>query len=199
MFGLINVAIQEFVQETYSRPVWEQVSRAAGLNFTEFEAMLTYDDALTDAVLESTSAILKKDRQSLLEDVGTFLVTNPIMERVRRLLRFGGREFEEFLMSLDELTGRVTLAIPDLEMPQITIRSHGNGIFKIRLECEYEGYGAVLIGILQAVADDYGALVISEMTREHSEAGVVEFINLELLEVSFSEDRGLDLSAGIMS
>ena len=199
MFGLINVAIQSFVEDTYGRPIWEQVARGSGLDFVDFEAMLDYDDDLTEAVLSTAGNILKKDRNSFLEDLGTFLVTNPKMERVRRLLRFGGREFEEFLMSLDELTGRVRLAIPDLEMPQIQIRGHGKGLFKIGLESEFEGFGAVLLGILQAVADDYGALVVSELTRARGEAGVAELIKLELLDISFSEDRGLDLAAGLRS
>ncbi len=199
MFGLINVAIQSFVEDTYGRPIWEQVARGSGLGFVDFEAMLDYDDGLTEAVLKAAGTLLKKDKNSFLEDLGTFLVTNPKMERVRRLLRFGGREFEEFLMSLDELTGRVKLAIPDLEMPKIQIRGHGGGVFKIRLESEYEVFGAVLLGILQAVADDYGSLVVSDLTRAPHDGGIAELITLELLDVSFSEDRGLDLGAGLRS
>ncbi|MEM6409089.1 MAG: heme NO-binding domain-containing protein [Pseudomonadota bacterium] len=199
MFGLINTAIQGFVEDTYGRPTWEQVARTAGLDFVDFEAMLPYEDALTEDVLEAACTILKKDRQAMLEDLGTFLVTNPKMERVRRLLRFGGREFEEFLMSLDELTGRVGLAIPDLEMPQIDIRGHGNGLYRVRIVCDYAGFGAVLLGILQAVADDYGSLVMSELISEPGADGFVEHIDLELLEASFAQDRGLDLGAGLTS
>ncbi|MCY4179061.1 MAG: heme NO-binding domain-containing protein [Litoreibacter sp.] len=197
MFGLINVAIQGFVEDTYGRPIWEQIARAADVDFIDFEAMLSYEDALTEAVLDNACTILRKEKSTILEDLGTFLVTNPKMERVRRLLRFGGREFEEFLMSLDELTGRVGLAIPDLEMPQIDIMKHRNGQYKIRINCDYSGYGAVLVGILQAVADDYGALVLSELRIDPCEAGFLEQIDLELLETSFSEDRGLDLAAGL--
>ncbi len=197
MFGLINRAIQKFVQDSYGDTKWGEITVLAGLDFREFESMLPYDDAMTDEVLRSAALILDKDRDALLEDLGAYLVTHPNMEVVRRLLRYGGRGFEEFLLSLDELNDRVKLAIPDLEIPQIALQAHGNGAFSLKAVSQRSGYGAVLEGIVKAVADDYGALVLTELDSEKNGDRITEHLKVELLEVSFSQGRDFKLAGGM--
>ena len=55
MHGLINRSIQCFLRDTYGAGAWAQVVRGAGLGFDSFEAMLTYDPVLTDAVLDAAT------------------------------------------------------------------------------------------------------------------------------------------------
>ncbi len=62
----------------------------------------------------------------LLEDLGTYLVSHPNVQGLRRLLRFGGAGFIDFLHSLDELHDRARLAVPDLDLPQLELRDHGS-------------------------------------------------------------------------
>ncbi|MDZ7908979.1 MAG: heme NO-binding domain-containing protein [Gemmobacter sp.] len=117
MHGLINRSIQCFLRDTYGAPVWATIVREAGLGFDSFETMLTYDAALTDAVLEAAARVLGKPRDYVLEDLGTYLVTHENTQAVRRLLRFGGVSFADFLHSLEDLPGRARLALPDIELP----------------------------------------------------------------------------------
>jgi len=58
MHGLINRSFQSFIQETYGQDAWELVIQAAGLEFSSFEAMLTYADELTDQVIEAGVTVL---------------------------------------------------------------------------------------------------------------------------------------------
>ena len=44
MHGLINRAIQSFFCNTYGQERWQRVTEAAGLGFSDFEAMLVYDE-----------------------------------------------------------------------------------------------------------------------------------------------------------
>lgn len=48
MHGLINRSIQAFVQETHGPATWRAVAAEAGIDPEGFEAMLHYDDALTE-------------------------------------------------------------------------------------------------------------------------------------------------------
>ena len=72
--------------------------------------MLSYDDQLTYDVIDALCVELDRPRLDLLEDLGTFLVSHPRMERLRRLMRFSGETYLEFLLSLDDLPDRVRLA-----------------------------------------------------------------------------------------
>jgi hypothetical protein len=192
MHGLINRAIECFVRDTYGVAQWGDVSRIAELNVSGFEAMLTYDDCIIANVLDATCDVLNRPMNDVLEDIGTYLVSHPNVEGLRRLLRFGGVNFVEFLHSLDDLSDRVRLAVSDLDLPHIELREHGTDQISLICQSEIKGYGFVLLGLLRAMADDYGALAI----LEYQGGGQgIETISITLIESSYSDGRAFDLGA----
>ena len=113
MHGLINRSIQGFVWNTYGAEAWGKVAAKAALEVPTFEAMLIYDDVLTDRVLDSAASVLDRPRDEMMEDIGTYLVSHSGFEAVRRLLRFGGVDFEDFLHSLDDLPDRAIFELQE--------------------------------------------------------------------------------------
>ncbi|MEL7166880.1 MAG: heme NO-binding domain-containing protein [Pseudomonadota bacterium] len=192
MHGLINRAIQCFVTDTYGADSWNAVAREADLDFVEFEAMLLYDDALTPRVLDAAATFLHRPRAEVMEDLGTYLVSHPTVEALRRLLRFGGVTFVEFLHSLDDLPDRARLAVSDLNLPRIELREHTASCFSLFCDSQIEGYGHVMMGVLRAMADDYGALAVLE--HSGGQAGT-EVISISLIETEFAEGRIFELGA----
>ncbi|MFV2052097.1 heme NO-binding domain-containing protein [Aliiroseovarius sp. YM-037] len=193
MHGLINRSIQSFICDTYGRGVWLDVSEGAKLDFDSFEAMMIYDDALTDAVLGAAVERLSKPRSDVLEDLGTYLVSHPTTDAARRLLRFGGETYEEFLHSLDDLHDRVKLAMPELDFPRLELRDHAPGVFSLSCRWPYEGFGHVVVGLLRGMADDYGALVVLEF---QSARPGEEVISIQLLDISHATGSPFSLASG---
>lgn len=190
MHGLINRSIQNFVCASFGAQTWEDVTRHAGLDFTEFEAMLTYEDALTLRLLDALGDLTDRTRADLMEDIGTFLVTDPGPEGLRRLLRFGGVDFEDFLYSLDDLPDRVRLALPDLNLPRIELRSAGPHRYLLTCGAPVAGFGALMMGVLRVMADDFGALVYLEHDGAGSDS---EQLTIELIQHDFTEGRDFQL------
>lgn len=188
MHGLINRSIQRFLSDTYGDVLWQAVVSAAALPTGGFEAMLHYDDAQTSAMLEAAAVRLAKPRDALLEDFGAYLVT---LEPLRRLLRFGGVDYPDFLLSLDELPARGLMALPDLDLPRFTLTTVAEGRVSLLVHAGVSGWGAVLSGLLRAMADDYGALALIEslMVGEGQ-----ELVSVELLEARFASGRRFDLA-----
>lgn len=192
MHGLINRAIQCFVTDSYGTDKWVEATRVADLGFVEFESMLIYSDDLTPNLLDAVSYVLKRPRDDVMEDIGTYLVSHVNVENLRRLLRFGGVTFVEFLQSLDDLPDRARLAVSDLTLPGIELREHGPGHFNLVCESPISGYGHVMMGVLRAMADDYGALAV----LEHIGGGEgIESISITLIETEFAEGRSFELGA----
>jgi len=188
--GLINRSIQCFLCDTYGRATWGEIVAAADLGVENFEAMLSYDNVQTEAVLNAASDCLAKPRDMVLEDLGTYLVSHPNQRRLRRLLRFGGESFVDFLHSLDELPDRARLAVPDLTMPQLELNAHVAGTFTLAVTHEHPGFGNVMVGVLRAMADDYGSLALLEFQGRR---GCAETIKIELLDVGFAQGRHFEL------
>jgi hypothetical protein len=192
MHGLINRSLQCFVRDTYGQETWARVAARAECGLEGFEALAIYDDMLTERVLAAASALLDKPREALLEDLGTYLVSHPKLEPVRRLLRFGGETFEDFLHSLGDLQGRARLAVPDLEVPEIDLRGHAPGSYTLNCRFGLAGSGYVMMGILRALADDYGALVLLDHLGRQGRA---EILSVRLLDPRFTEGRRFTLAA----
>lgn len=193
MHGLINRSIQCFIRDSYGTPNWRLIADGAGLGFDSFEAMMSYDDSVTHAVLAAAAAELDKPQNELLEDLGTYLVSHPNLEALRRLMRFGGSTFVDFLHSLEDLQERAALAVTGLHLPSLELVGEGEeGLFKLYCDSEHDGFGHVFVGILRAMSDDYGALAL----LDHAGAeGAREVIEIHLIQNGFSAGREFDLGA----
>lgn len=194
MHGLVNYSIQLFVSTTYGQDTWLQVTRVAGLEFTEFESMMPYRESYTPALLCAICDVLDRARADVMEDIGTFLVSHSGFEAVRRLLRFGGEDYVDFLHSLDDLSDSVRLAVADLHLPKVELSTVTEGQFDLICNAPIEGYGHVMMGVMRAMADDYGALVVLD---HQGRVDGVETVSIVLVEKDFAEGRSFDLSAGV--
>ena len=192
MHGLINRGIQRFVTDSYGAAKWHAVMRHAGLDFTDFEAMWTYDDEITPLVLASVCDVLERPYEDLLEDIGTYLVSHANVEALRRLLRFGGVTFIEFLHSLDDLPDRARLAVADLDLPRLEITEETPEQYNLRCFNSEEGWGHLFMGVLRAMADDYGVLAYLEHKGFENNC---ETLQITLLETEFASGREFELGA----
>ena len=191
MHGLFNRALQRFVCDTYGADVWAIVADQAAVGIDTFEPMLVYDNSVTDAMLAASVHVLDKPREALLEDLGNYLVAHPNCEVLRRLLRFGGESFTEFLGSLDDLPERARLAVPDLEFPVIAVLEQEPNCHEILIWVQYHGICHVLAGVLRGMADDYGALA----TIEHRGAFPGgQKLSVRVHDVAFAKGRQFNLA-----
>jgi hypothetical protein len=135
--------------------------------------------------------VLGRPVESVLEDLGTYLVSHPNTEAVRRLLRFGGVTFEDFLHSLEDLPERARLALPDLDLPVLELAETNYAEYRLTIDAAFAGTGHVMLGLLRAMADDYGALVLLDWLD--GGAGQ-EIIQIKLLDHRHSTGRAFDLA-----
>lgn len=194
MHGLLLRAVQMFVTDLYGTATWARVMERAGLEFEEFEAILTYSDEIGQRTLDALHRVLLRPQAEIFEDIGTYLVSHPSTEAVRRLLRFGGFSFEDFLHSLDDLPDRARLAMPNLDLPALELRAHSVRHFSLICRGDIPGFGHVLMGLLRTLADDYGALALVEY-RGGGQG--TETLAITLLENSFARGRAFNLGAHV--
>lgn len=181
MDALLLRSLQSYVIETFGLDRWQTVCRRAELAVRTFEPTLQYELGTADRIALVAAEVLGRPVDAIWEDVGIHLVTHPDREGIRRLLRFGGVSYADFLYSLEELPGRARLALPDLDVPEVTLDEVGEDRFELRCQSPLRATQRVLIGLLTAMADDYGALCvisaeggdctsISVLDRRHAKA-----------------------------
>ena len=192
MHGLVFRTIEAFVTDSFGSDTWSRALAQAQIDVTSFEAMLDYDADLLPKVLDSCAAVLDRPKVSILEDIGTYLVTHQNHASIRRLMRFGGQSFVELVHSLDELPGRTRLAVPGLDLPEISVREHQPHQFTVYCRNGPRGFGFVIVGLLRAMADDYGALAVVDHLGSKDGSDIIE---IAVFDIAHAEDRGFSLAA----
>lgn len=192
MYGLILRALQGYVCSTFGHAYWAGAMASSGVPTERFEPLLAYDSEVLRKVLLGLAHVLARPMDAVLEDMGTHIIAGDVNSPLRRLLRFGGSTYEDFLLSLEELPDRARLALPDLNFPRLRLSEKEPGIFRLSCRTEMTELGSVLVGVLRAMADEYGALVVIE--PEGLAQGKVS-LTISLLEVSFSEGKRFSLCA----
>jgi|LULE01.1.fsa_nt_gb hypothetical protein len=190
MHGLVFRSFEGFVRSAYGDGIWKDALRSLDRCIERFEALFEYEDSLLDDLIGASARLLGKPREVLLEDFGTHLVAAPEAQRVRRLLRFGGVDYEDFLQSLEDLPGRAELALPDISLPDLVLTDLGGGNFRLECGKAISGGGHVLVGLLRALADDYGALVLLDHLGQRDER---ELVGIQVLKSDFTRGRDFDL------
>lgn len=187
MDALMLRFLQGYVRETFGASVWQTICRRAALPVETFEPMLRYPPGLADQVAAQAAAVLGRPADTIWEDMGTYLVTSPGHEGVRRLLRFGGVGFADFLHSLEELPGRARLAMPDLDLPEIHLTERASDRFILECRSHLHGTLRVLSGMLTAMADDFGSLCLIEPAGDDG-------ISIRVLDQDHAVARPFDLA-----
>ena len=187
MDALLLRSLQGYVRDTFGQTLWLKVCHSAALHVDSFEPMLRYDPGLADRVADHVALVLERPVDTIWEDMGTYLVTNPGHEGIRRLLRFGGQGFADFLHSLEEAPGRARLAMPGLDLPELRLSEPAPDHFLIDCRSWLRGVQRVLVGMLTAMADDYGTLCLIE--GEGSDR-----VSVRILDRAHARGRRFDLA-----
>ncbi len=196
MHGLIFRTLEAFVSDVFGADCWARAVGLSDLPVTSFEAMLQYDAGYFPKLLAACAEVLDRPESVILEDLGAYLITHQNHASVRRLMRFGGETFSELLHSLDDLPGRTRLAVSGLDLPQVHVREPTSQSFIIDCRGEPAGFGHALVGLLRAMADDYGTLAVLDHRGIRNGSEVIEVI---VVETAFGADRGFSLGGAAMA
>lgn len=189
MHGLVNRGLQSFICETQGRDFWNELTASLGVQ-NQFEAMLIYDDYLSVVLFSGAAKALNRKKSEILEDFGTYLVTSPNTKALRRLLRFSGVDYPDFLASLDDLPGRISLAMPEIALPPLRLIEAGENTYELHCGPQQFGMTYVLLGMLRALADDYGALVELKILKRSDDGDV---LGVKIYDNRFSDGREFSL------
>lgn len=193
MNRLVFRAVEEFLRDTYGDELWRDViaadqgaASAPGSARSTLSPMAHLRGA--EKLITVGAHNLGKPADELFEDLGAWLARR---EAIRRLLRFSGTSFGDFVLSLEELPGRAQFVMPDLEMPPIIVERENDKLVQLIMPPHSGVWMAILGGLLRAMADDYGALGLILV-----QGSAVE---VHISDETFARGRDFHLGAGVQA
>ncbi|WP_265499946.1 heme NO-binding domain-containing protein [Paracoccus beibuensis] len=174
MNRLVNRAIEEFLRSTYG----EELVQALEDDATA-EVRVPDDGRMDTSALARAAKRLSKPFSEMLEDMGAWMTR---IEPIRRLLRFSGRDFKDFLLRMDELPGRANLVLPMLPVPRLQVETSERGVRVMIIDPDPQlVWQFLFVGLIRGMADDFGALCL--ITNDEGS------IRIDIWDEQFSEGR----------
>jgi len=174
MNSLLNRGIEEFLRSTYGDTLVQAVAQDA---HSQSGMVAPLGAGFGLPALHRAAMRLCKPFTEMVEDLGAWMTR---IEPVRRLLRFSGRDFKDFLLRLEELPGRAHLVLPSLQVPRLQIDAIDDSVWVKMLDPD-DHWRFILSGLIRGMADDYGALCLIS-TGDH-------LIRIDIWDEKFSEGR----------
>ncbi|MFI0397005.1 heme NO-binding protein [Paracoccus jiaweipingae] len=180
MISFLSRSVEAFLRHTYGRTFAEGTGAAPDRQAIDGDAM-----GFVLPLLQAAGAQLHKPVEELTEDWAAWLARH---EAVRRLLRFSGAEFRDFIAALGELPGRVRMVLPANAPPRVRVVPQGEGPQQLVVEGA-DIWAHFLAGMVRAMADDYGSLALVSVEG----STVMVDVSLD----RFVSGRGFDLVSDV--
>jgi len=171
MHGTINRGFQSYVSSTYGSEIWNEVAELSGVRSVRFILLVSYDDDITDRMILSLGDVMKLTREKVLEDFGSFIVSEVPLRHVRRLLNFAGDDYNDFLRAVEGFRDRLKLALPGIDVPVLEVIEDSVDEFEINYRFEKKGFEAFILGILRGMATDFHTKIEVDYTAGLPEGG----------------------------
>lgn len=159
MHGMINRGLEAFVCSSYGSNEWNKIIACTGLESVHFEAMVNYDDFITENILRAICKMSGQKYCVILEKFGAFIVSKEGSPTVLKLLFLGGETYLDFLYSLEKIDSRVKFAIPSLEIPKFKLVVNSEVSFCLKVGYFKTNYENFFIGFLRAMAGHYDTTI----------------------------------------
>jgi hypothetical protein len=151
MYGMVNIAIEQLITETYGTEVWEKVKTEANVSEKKFINMQPYDDKITYQLVQAASEILSVDANLLLERFGEYWILYTAKEGYGDMLKLGGKNLPEFLKNLNMLHFRLGNMMPELVPPSFEVRDVEEKKLTLIYKSKREGFIPMVIGLVKGL------------------------------------------------
>lgn len=163
MYGMVNQGIRAYIVENAGEDVWQDIVAEAGLDTSEFETMLAYDDSITYKLVGATSQVLGIAANRVLEAFGEYWIDFSASTAIGKLIAFNGETFVEQLDGLNEMHAKIKVSMPHLNPPSFEVEEQLDGAFRIHYRSDRDGLQPMVIGLLKGLAQASGETVTIEL------------------------------------
>jgi hypothetical protein len=182
LYGLINKAVQGYLQENYGKAVWDQVAESAGISSAGFVSLETYPDELTYSLVTQAADILAVSADEILEGLGDYWISFTAYEGYGDFLARHNHNMIEFIEQLNAMHVRLMLIHPKMRIPKFSLEKISSTVYDLHYFSERQGLAPMLKGLLHGLSRKFKQEVhIIQLKSQPAEQGVHEVFRIELV------------------
>jgi hypothetical protein len=169
MYGIVNKAIQELVEQEFGAESWEKIRKRSGIEENYFFSSQPYDDAVTYQLAQAASEELKIELKDVLIAFGEFWVLHTGKMQYGSLMESGGHTLKEFMLNLPNFHSRIALIFPGLVPPEFQITAVKETALQVHYHSKRQGLKYFVYGLLQGLGKLFHTPVTIEIIASRDE------------------------------
>lgn len=182
MYGLVNIALEQLIIEENGPEYWDMIKTKAGYEDLIFSYMETYQDDVTEKLVEVASLELGLAEEELLEKFGTYWVIKTVQKSYAHFFKMGGKNVREFVTNLDHIHKRLSVSLENITAPQFDVLRETENTMTITYTSERQSYLPLTVGLIKGLflhfKEEGTVTVIGKKTNNG--------VDSHILELSFS-------------
>ncbi|KAL7635086.1 UNVERIFIED_CONTAM: hypothetical protein RMT77_014071 [Armadillidium vulgare] len=201
MYGLLVENFSEYIKHTFGEDVWEEIRRAAKVDYASFSTHQVYSETLVPKLAKKASQILKMSETELMYGMGQYFVAFVGQYGYDRMLSVLGRHVRDFINGLDNLHEYLKFSYPRMRPPSFFCESESSTGMTLHYRSKRKGYAHYTMGQVKEVARHfYNTDIKIELIREEMEFDTSHVIfQVEFDNKAFSQQENLILYRDEMS
>jgi len=121
MYGMVNQAVKEMVQEVLGQDAWTQICESLKMDHEDFELFEQFDDQITLNLVGEICKKSKMDPKDLLEAFGQYWIKFAQKSDYSAILSTFATSPFELIYSLNNLHDRLELTFTNLNAPSFEV------------------------------------------------------------------------------
>ncbi|CAH8559944.1 unnamed protein product [Dicrocoelium dendriticum] len=152
MYGLLIIAVQDFVEQHFGPALWPIVVERAGLRVVEFKTQKRYPDTVIKKIVDALSSETGLSVKDLRYLNGTYFASYITQHGFKNLLRVYGRTFIYFLRNLDDIHEPMRFSYPRLRAPSFSVLYESPSLIRFLYSSKRTGFDHYVRGQLVNLA-----------------------------------------------
>lgn len=150
MYGIINVAIQDFALEHYGPEKWEVIKQQSGADIDYSLTDSPYNDTIPYIIAKAASTEMQLNLDDVLNDIGESILPTT-SKKFNSFIDSRGDTLRDYLINLPNFHNRIALIYPELTPPQFSISHLGTNSMQVHYFTKTKGITAFVNGYLKGL------------------------------------------------
>lgn len=154
MYGIVNIAMEDFVLDHYSTEQWTAIKHGLGGNIDFSFTEQPYNDDVTYAVATAVAEETGMQLDDVLFGFGKYIIKT-VREKFSSIMSSRGDNLREYLLNIPGFHNRIMLIYPNFNPPEFRVsRIEDNSVY-VHYMSRRAGMNSYIRGYLSAIVDNF--------------------------------------------
>jgi hypothetical protein len=177
MYGIINVAIQDFAVENYGVEKWEIIKDQIGLDVDFSLSDNPYNDGIPVKVAEAASKEMGLVQDEVLNEIGESIIPTT-SKKFGSFIASRGNTLRDYLINLPNFHNRIALIYPELTPPQFRVSHLGENTLHLHYLTKTKGIRWFIKGYLTGLVSMFNENATVEFLQSREDGNLQEIFKI---------------------